>query len=262
MVGALGKQIEHIYPISRNEETIRKGVRKGLFEKGYDVSILKEADILLLCMYPDGMLPFLKENRKFLRDGQLIMDVGGIKSELTASIQEWLQEEGLKSEFLGAHPMAGTHGKGIDKASEELFLGTRFIITPTAKNTREGVELGKALGETLGVRNIYVLTPEEHDRLVAYTSQLPHLMAVALVNEYQEGSEKLLGGSFRDATRVADINEDLWSELFLLNKEALIGCLSGYINNLEVLKEAIENDDEEKLKEEMNKARERKEAIS
>lgn len=201
-------------------------------------SVLSDVDIVILALYPKAIIKFIQDNQKCWNKNQLIIDVAGLKNEIVTTIQKELP--GV--EFLGTHPMAGREVSGIKGAREELFLGSNFIITPTEKNTQESIVKVKELALLLGVKNIYEMTPVQHDQLIAYTSHLPHLMALALVSAYEEGSEKIVGRSFLDAVRVADINENLWTELFLANKKSVVTELDKLIAELVDFKKLIAED--------------------
>lgn len=252
----LRDKVNKMLLLETNEEVQNIAIAKGFTTEFASVEDLKEADVVVLCLYPLEVLRFLKKNKEHLKKGQVILDVGGVKGNLVAEAQEILGDE---IEFLGTHPMAGTEGCGIKMAREELFLGSNLILTPTAKNTPKALEVGKELGALMGVRNIYIFSPEEHDSLIAYTSQLPHILAVALVNNYLENSEKIIGGSYRDATRVANINAELWSQLFILNKQALVGTIDKYLEELTQIKDFIEAGDELRLSQRLKESKERKE---
>ncbi len=201
-------------------------------------SVPSDVDIVILALYPKAIIKFIQDNKKYWNKNQLIIDVAGLKNEIVTTIQKELP--GV--EFLGTHPMAGREISGIKGAREELFLGSNFIITPTEKNTQESIAKVKELALLLGVKNIYEMTPVQHDQLIAYTSHLPHLMALALVSAYEEGSEQIVGRSFLDAVRVADINENLWTELFLANKKYVVTELDKLIAELVDFKKLIAED--------------------
>ena len=201
-------------------------------------SVLSDVDIVILALYPKAIIKFIQDNQKCWNKNQLIIDVAGLKNEIVTTIQKELP--GV--EFLGTHPMAGREVSGIKGAREELFLGSNFIITPTEKNTQESIVKVKELALLLGIKNIYEMTPVQHDQLIAYTSHLPHLMALALVSAYEEGSEQIVGRSFLDAVRVADINENLWTELFLANKKSVVTELDKLIAELVDFKKLIAED--------------------
>ncbi|MCI0502844.1 MAG: prephenate dehydrogenase [Fusobacteria bacterium] len=220
-------------------------------------SVPSDVDIVILALYPKAIIKFIQDNKKYWNKNQLIIDVAGLKNEIVTTIQKELP--GV--EFLGTHPMAGREISGIKGAREELFLGSNFIITPTEKNTQESIAKVKELALLLGVKNIYEMTPVQHDQLIAYTSHLPHLMALALVSAYEEGSEQIVGRSFLDAVRVADINENLWTELFLANKKYVVTELDKLIAELVDFKKLIAEDNVLELTEKIREIKIIKERI-
>lgn len=259
MALSLKGKVNEIIGVDRDEETLKQGLERGAINKGStNPEILHDVDIVVMALYPKAILSFLKEHQGLWHHKQLIIDIGGIKNEVVTQAQAML---GDRVEFLGTHPMAGREDSGFLKAREELFLGTNFIITPTDKNKETSVELIEQLAFLLGVEACYRLSPKEHDHLISYTSHLSHMMACAYIRNYLPQSEKIIGGSFKDATRVAKINENLWSELFLANKEENIKEINRLVLRLNELKAYIEEDDEDKIKEFLIKAREIKEGL-
>ncbi|AMP19902.1 hypothetical protein AZF37_00760 [endosymbiont 'TC1' of Trimyema compressum] len=256
---SLKGKVTKIVGVDTNEESLRLGLERGVIVKGStNPEILREVDIVILALYPKAILSFLRKHKHILNHKQLIIDVGGIKKGVVAEAQAILGE-GV--EFLGTHPMAGREGSGFLKAREELFLGSNFIITPTERNGKASIHLIEKLGYLLGASACYELSPELHDQLISHTSHLPHIMACAYISNYLKDSDKIIGGSFRDVTRVAKINENLWSELFLANKEENIKEIEHLILRLDELKNYIELDDEENIRIFLRKAREIKEGL-
>jgi prephenate dehydrogenase len=219
---------------------------------------IPHSDVVIVALYPKMAERFIKDHRGLFTPGTIVMDVSSIKSQIVNRVQD-MMPEGV--EFLGTHPMAGREGRGIDKAREEMFLGSYYLLTPTEKNSERALELVSDLVELLGVRKIVRLTPAEHDGLVSYTSQLPHVLASLLMNGFTESSKFLIGGSFKDATRVATINEDLWTELFLENKEHLLREMDEFEIRWSALKEAVASDDDQALRRILKQAKELKEKI-
>ena len=152
-------------------------------------------------------------------------------------------------EFIAAHPMAGREKSGIEYASKEIFRQANYIVTPTAKNTARAVEICESLGETLGFKTVARLTPEEHDEMIGFLSQLTHCIAVSLMTcRDTDGFEKYTGDSFRDLTRIANINDVMWSELFLLNKDELLKQMELFEAAFSKLKKTIETGDKDKMR--------------
>ena len=218
-----------------------------------DGSNLKEADVIICSVYPEAIVGFVRQNVQNFAEGMLMTDATGVKGTMPHDIQALLPES---CEFISGHPMAGRQGSGLGMSDAAIFNNSNYIIVPTEKNSPEGVhwleEFAKALGCTRSVK----VSTEDHDKIIAYTSDLPHITAVALVNSasYNENTQYFIAGGFRDATRVADINPDLWSDLFLSNRANVIAEIENYQKQLERWKNAIEDNDRETLKEIMREA--------
>ena len=218
-----------------------------------DGSNLKEADVIICSIYPEAVVGFVRQNVQNFAEGILMTDATGVKGTMPGEIQELLPEG---CEFISGHPMAGRQGSGLGMSDAAIFNNSNYIIVPTEKNTPEAVnwleEFAKALGCARSVR----VSMEDHDKIIAYTSDLPHITAVALVNSasYNENTQYFIAGGFRDATRVADINPDLWSDLFLSNRDNVIAEIENYQSQLERWKKAIVENDREALKEIMREA--------
>lgn len=238
-VGALdisSKSIEY----ALNEKIIAHGNTVA------DESYIKQFDIIIFALYPKTFIDFFIQNQHKFKSGAFITDVTGIKGNVVYKIWENLRGD---VEFIAAHPMAGREVYGVENSNGKIFEGANFIVTPIKQNTRESIEKCKALGKLLGFGSISELSPEEHDEMIGFLSQLPHCIAVALMNSKEcEDMAKYSGDSFRDFTRIANINGDMWSELFLMNKEKLLEQMELFIGEMEKLKTALKNGDRETLK--------------
>ena len=256
---SLRDKVEWIVGLDNDEEVLKIAKERKIIDTGGTdpKSVLSDVDVVVLALYPEAIIDFTLKNKDIWKENQLLFDVAGLKTKIVRKIQSGL--DGV--EFIGAHPMAGREVSGIKGAREELFLGSNFIITPTDKNTRENIEKVKKIAMLLGVKNIFEMSPEKHDKLIAYTSHLPHILALSLVETYEQDSEKIVGRSFLDATRVADINENLWVELFLANKEPLVNKLEELIEDLKDFKSLIGNEDKSKLNEKIQEIKSIKERI-
>ncbi len=221
-----------------------------------DPELIGEADLIVIALYPNVFLKWIGEYGKYIKKGAFVTDVTGVKSCIVYEVQSLLPD-GV--EFIASHPMAGREVSGAQNSDDSIFKGANYIVTPTGKNTEDGIELCKSLGETLGFARISELSPEEHDEMIAFVSQLTHCIAVSLMNA--NDNEKLCeytGDSFRDLTRIARINEDMWTELFLLNKKALIKEIDCFAGQLMRMRGYIEHGDAEGLKEMMRTSTERR----
>lgn len=213
-------------------------------------------DIVVFALYPHVLLEWLEKYGPWLRDGALATDVTGVKSGVVEKAQALLFP---RVEFIGAHPMAGREVSGVENARADLFRGANYIVTPTADNTEEAIACCEALGRTLGARNISRLTPKEHDEMIGFLSQLTHCIAVALMTcKESRHLVDYTGDSFRDLTRIAKINENMWTELFLWNREELLSQMDLFIAHFAKLRDALAQGDEETMKSMMRLSTERR----
>lgn len=218
-----------------------------------DGSNLKEADVIICSVYPEAIVGFVRQNVQNFAEGMLMTDATGVKGTMPNDIQALLPES---CEFISGHPMAGRQGSGLGMSDAAIFNNSNYIIVPTEKNSPEAVRWLEEFAKALGCARSVKVSTEDHDKIIAYTSDLPHITAVALVNSasYNENTQYFIAGGFRDATRVADINPDLWSDLFLSNRANVIAEIENYQKQLERWKKAIEDNDRETLKEIMREA--------
>ena len=213
-------------------------------------------DIVVFALYPHVLLEWLEKYGPWLRDGALATDVTGVKSGVVEKEQALLFP---RVEFIGAHPMAGREVSGVENARADLFRGANYIVTPTAANTEEAIACCETLGRTLGARNISRLTPKEHDEMIGFLSQLTHCIAVALMTcKESRHLVDYTGDSFRDLTRIAKINENMWTELFLWNREELLSQMDLFIAHFAKLRDALAQGDEETMKSMMRLSTERR----
>lgn len=251
-----------VYGIDINEESLEKAKKLGLIKEGFKNGdeIIKSADFIIISLYPRLVKKFIVDNRENFKDGAVITDATGIKKMFIEDIVNILPDN---IDFVFGHPMAGREKKGIDFASNTVFKGANYILTPVARNKEENLNMIEDLVYRIGFKRVKRITPEYHDEMIGYTSQLPHSLAVALVNSDVEGREtgNFIGDSYRDLTRIANINEDLWSELFLGNKDNLLKSIENFEIELDKIKYAIKNDDKEELKKLFIKSTKRREKL-
>lgn len=247
-----------VFGIDIDKETLKYAQENDFIDnkKLTEKELLVQSDIIILSVYPTKIVDFLNENQVYFKKNCLITDTSGVKSSIVNSILGVLRED---IDFVFSHPMAGKESKGIYNADPNTFKGANFLITPTDKNKTESIEIIKEIARILEFKNIEIVSIEEHDRIISFLSQLTHAIAVSLMNS-KENSHfiKYTGDSFRDLTRIAKINENLWSELFLLNKDYLIDDIDIFMLELENLKNKIVNNDTEGLKELFIKATKRR----
>ena len=235
--------------ITRSEASIKYALENGIIDEGsttLDPKLLSEAELVVFGHYPNVFIDWIRDNQHLLRSGAVITDVTGVKTSVVYEIQEMLRPD---IEFVPAHPMAGREVYGVQNSAGVNVSEANFIVTPTDRNTSENVEAIKKLGEEIGFAKISVLSPEDHDEMIAFVSQLAHCLAVVLMtcNEL-ENIEDYTGNSFRDLTRIAHINENMWSELFMMNKDALLKQMDLFSAQFNSLRNMIERSDVDAMK--------------
>ncbi len=249
---ALKKQGYTVSAITRDPDSITYALEAGLIHRGtteIDPQLIAEADLVVFALYPHVFIDWIRQHGQLLQAGTIITDVTGVKGCVVHEIQSLLPD-GV--EFIAAHPMAGREVSGVRNSSDAIFQGANYIVVPTEKNSEAAVSLCKDLGETLGFANISVLTPEKHDAMIAFLSQLTHCIAVSLMCTSDDPDlVQYTGDSFRDLTRIADINDEMWSELFLSNREALLKEMDAYRTTFDRLYTYIENGDRENIRDMM-----------
>ena len=238
--------------VTRSPETLAFALEKGLIDSGeteVSADYVSRFDLLVFALYPHVFLDWIGQYQDCIKPGALLTDVTGVKGAVVRRVQQMLRKD---LEFIGAHPMAGREVSGIENADSSIFLGANYIVTPTEANTPEAVRTCEALGRTLGFGRISTLSPEEHDEMIGFLSQLTHCIAVSLMN--CKDSRQLVdftGDSFRDLTRIARINDGMWPELFRLNKTCLLAQMDRFADEFRRLREAIAADDEATVREMM-----------
>lgn len=249
---ALSKKGYTVTAITLEQKDIDYAISKGMIAYGstrVEPELLRLADIVVFALYPGVFIKWIKENQHLLRPGTVLTDVTGVKGSVVGAVQSILRQD---VEFIAAHPMAGRERSGVEFSDDAIFRGANYIVTPTEKNTPEAVELCLELGRVLGFKQISRLTVREHDEMIAYLSQLTHCIAVTLMTANQsEELEKYTGDSFRDLTRIAKINEIMWSELFLMNKEELLKQMDAFSAEFQRLRSYIEEGRLEEMREMM-----------
>ena len=205
---------------------------------------LPGADVVVLCQDPAGIIGFLREHRDRFKPGCLIWDVCGVKTAVMEAAQ--CLPSGVN--FIGCHPMAGKEVSGIDNAEGTLFRNTHFIVTPGPAATAEHLELLRRMADHCRFGDVIITTPERHDEMIAYTSQLMHVIAVSVcADEGLFSCKGFEGGSFRDCTRVAALDPAMWTQLFTLNAPALRQVVGALEERLRQYRQAIETGDREAL---------------
>lgn len=256
---ALKQKGYRVGAVTRSPQTVRYALEQGMIDEGTtepEAAFVGAYDIVVFALYPHLLLEWLEKYQALLRPGALLTDVTGVKSGIVYRVQHLLRSD---LEFIGAHPMAGRELSGVRYADAGIFRGANYIVTPTPANTEAAIAACEALGRTLGFARISRLSPEKHDEMIGFLSQLTHCIAVSLMTCRDTAHlSAYTGDSFRDLTRIARINGEMWSELFLLNKEELLRQIDLFSGQLGRLRAAIENDDTEALKEMMRLSTERR----
>ncbi len=249
----------HISAITKEQSSIDYALNEGIIDEGstqLDERIIGESDLVIFALYPHIFVEWIKENQSLLKSGAIITDVTGVKKSIVYKIQNMLRND---VEFIAAHPMAGREVSGVENSTDNMFQGANYIVTPTDKNTQEAINTCLELGRLLGFSNVTTLSPEEHDEMIGFLSQLTHCIAITLMTcNDKENMEKFTGDSFRDLTRIARINDLMWSELFVENKDALLNQMDMFINKFNELKLMLENEDIDGMREMMRHSTQRR----
>lgn len=239
-------------------EVCEKALKENCVDEIIEKGKLSEADITFVCLYPETTAKFIKKNADVFKKGSIVCDVCGVKEYITEKCEDVLSKNGVF--YVGTHPMAGREFSGFDYSQAELFENADFIITKTDNTDKKSVKKVAALAKEMGFGEIVYSTPEEHDKIIAYTSQLAHIVSSAYIKsptlEKQPGFS---AGSFLDMTRVAKLNEKMWTSLFLLNRKALKFELDMLIAHLKQFRSAIKYEDDEELAKLLADGRKRKE---
>ncbi len=247
-----------VYGINHRKSVVDMAIADRVIANGAETEdeILEKSDMVVLCLYPSLCVEFVKNHINHFKKGALLTDVCGIKEKFVKDINAVIRPD---MEFVGAHPMAGREVYGYVNSLPTLFNNCNFLITPTPDNTEKAIAEIEKMAKYIGAKKIVRISPHDHDEMIAYTSQLMHVIAVALCdNKHIEIASSFSAGSLRDCTRVAVINEILWSELFIENKDALCILIEEMKESLERIETAIKNEDYDTLKSIMKHATEAK----
>lgn len=221
----------HISAITKEQSSIDYAIKENIIDEGsteLDEKLIGEADLVIFALYPHVFVEWIEQNQAMLKSGALITDVTGVKRSIVYQIQDMLRPD---VEFIAAHPMAGRESSGVENSTDKMFIGANYIVTPTDKNTPEAVQTCIELGRLLGFSNVATLSPEDHDEMIGFLSQLTHCIAITLMTcNDKEDMEKFTGDSFRDLTRIARINDLMWSELFIANKDVLLSQMDMFMD--------------------------------
>ena len=249
----------HVAAIDINQESIDYALENGIIDEGYttvEPNVVSRADVVVFGLYPTVFKEWIAQYQQFLKPGAMLTDVTGVKSCIVYDIQDMLRPD---VEFIAAHPMAGKEVYGVQNSDEHIFHDANYIVVPTEKNTPEAIEWCRSLGMILGFKHIAVLSPEKHDEMIGFVSQLTHIIAVSLMECSDDHSlVDYTGDSFRDLTRIARINDKMWSELFMMNKKELLAQMDRFISVFQDFRNMLANDDVEGMRAAMRVSTERR----
>lgn len=247
--------VQRILAVDANEKAVAQALQEGVISEGFTegTAALKAADMVIFCMPSRDIIEFIRTYVIYFREDVILTDVAGIKGHMAEEIDAILPE---RMDFISGHPMAGREGSGYGMARADIFAGANYIIVPHKRNDRKHIQIVSDMARALGCAHVVEVSPEEHDKLIAYTSSLPHVLATALVNSeaMSRMTKYFVAGSFRDGTRVADINASMWTTLFLSNKENLLYEIQRFTASLQEFSRMLAAGDDEGMTEFLEKA--------
>ncbi|NLN98501.1 MAG: prephenate dehydrogenase [Eubacteriaceae bacterium] len=266
MGGAFALGLRQLEPASImatdcNKEVLEKALEEKIIDYGAQTPeeiarMLFQSHLIILCLYPSDAIDFVKTYGRYFQENAILTDIVGVKEPIIRDIKEALPPT---VDFIPGHPMAGSEKEGFLGATEDIFVGRNYVLTPLPENKKENLNFIKTLIKRLGFVNIVESTPEEHDRKIAFTSQLCHVIAAALVDADEDLKiTDFEGGSFGDLTRIAMINAPMWTELFLMNKKALLAEIDKFEESLQAIKGHIAQDNAEALIETLKDVRDKR----
>ncbi|MDM8533847.1 prephenate dehydrogenase [Clostridiaceae bacterium HSG29] len=234
---------KNVFGVDIDKETLKKALKKGIIDIGKDES-LKVADIVIVCLYPKDAINFIKENIMLFKKNAFITDVSGVKNNISKEMEGLLSNDKL---FIPGHPMAGREKGGFDSAIIDLFEGANYLLVNNEKIIDQRLENFKEIIKKLGAKAIEV-DEKTHDKMIALTSQVPHIIASILtrVNTFED-TKNYVGNSFDEMTRISLMNEKLWSELFINNKDYLKNFLNDIVKEINEITNMLENSDKDSI---------------
>ena len=245
------------YDIDKN--TIEYALENHMVDEAYTNTLnqLSTCDVVFVCLYPHQTIDYIRSHQHAFKENAIVSDVSGVKVNLMNHLSDLLNQD---FEIVLSHPIAGRETSGIQTSVDGLFEQMNFIIIPHSKNTKNGLNIITSLAKEMGFKNITQMSADEHDQMIGYTSQLTHVIALSLVNasDYNEQTKFAIGDSYKDLTRIARMNEVLWSELLTQNETYLTDIIEHFETSLKEVKDAIKNKDVESLKKLMIKSTKRR----
>ena len=260
--GSIAKSIkqntEHeVYGTDLQESVIFKAQLLEAIDGRLTEDMVDDCDYIILALYPGATVGYVKEHRKAFKKGAVIIDCCGVKGAVCSEIYPIAAEEGFS--YVGGHPMAGIEFSGFEHSQKGLFKHASMVLTPQTDMTIQEMERLKKLWVSMGFNHVQLSTPEEHDRIIAFTSQLAHVVSSAYVKSPTSLEHKgFSAGSYKDLSRVAKLNETMWTELFMLNRDNLVNEIDGMIVRLQQYRDAISEGKEKDLWDLLHEGTERK----
>ena len=251
------RTMHNVVGYDTNAETCENALACNAIKKVGTAEDIKQADVVIVALYPNATVNFVKENLNNFKENAIIVDTCGIKTEVCKTLGELLG--GSKVRFVGGHPMAGATRSGFDHSFASLFDGASMILCPDYCDDNSAVQTLSELFSDIGFGKITISTAAHHDKVIAFTSQLAHVVSSAYVQgEYATEHKGFSAGSFKDMTRVARLNADMWTELFFENPDNLSAVTGELIANLEKFKKALDDRDKEAMHKLLSDGNERK----
>lgn len=242
-----------IYAMDKNINSLNQALEDKIIDKAFTPDqtneMLNSCDFVFICLYPKATLNFLIEHKDSFKPGSVVTDISGVKTLIAENIFAG-EKSIIRSDvdFILGHPMAGNEKEGYSGSNQCIFEGRNYILMPQSTNKSETISLMKELVTKLGIKRIIETDYITHDHKIAFTSQLCHVIASALVDSAEDNKITAFGGgSYEDLTRIALINAPLWTELFLSNKKELLAMITTFESSLSNIKNAIENEDQDGL---------------
>ena len=264
--GSLARTIklhtEHrVYGVDLNAATLDQAALLGAIDGKADDTVIARSDLILVALYPGAIVDWITSHAHLFKPGCLVIDCGGVKQVICKAIEPLVKDAAWR--FIGGHPMAGREFSGFKYTRDDLFDHASMILTPYADADPALLQQARNFFLDIGFRRVQFTTPETHDEMIAYTSQLAHIVSSAYVKcPLADKHRGFSAGSFADMTRVARLNEDMWTELFFDNRDALLPEVEGLVERLTAYRDALRNEDHEAMKALLKEGREIKERLS
>lgn len=247
-----------IYGYDIDKTALKKGQEQGFIQIDSDLQKLMISDVIIFALYPSNTLNFIKNHQHLFKTGALVTDINGVKESLIHDVEHTLRDD---LRYVSHHPMAGRAKRGFDAKDVTMFHQNHFLIIETPRAQDTDYELLSIIAKQLGFKTVTIISSQMHDDMIAYTSQLTHIIAAALMVGQKDIPYTLTGDSFRDLTRIANINEELWTELFIHNKKYLLDAIDTFKQSFESIEHMIETNDIEALKKRLKQSREKRKAF-